>query len=150
MAYANLADVEKILPPDEEIPTDPSSREYMNLTTGLQEATDLIDGYLEVEFTGADLDDDEVPDDVPGPVRRVAARVAMRAFIDEPANPGAASEVNLMGPFSHTINWLKEASARDYYLTDSEKTRLERYRRGYTGYAGHVPMYGTCGTAWYG
>jgi hypothetical protein len=153
-AYANLDDVENILPPDEEMPEEPSnpanpSREYRNLSTALLEATDVVIGYLEREFSDEDEDDDGVPDDVPPAVRRVVARVAMRNFIDEPWNPGAESEVNLMGPFSHTLNWSKEVQARDLFLTDFEKTRLDRFKLGYRGSVVHIPMSGACGTDWH-
>lgn len=149
--YANLTDVERILPPDEPLPDDEESREYMNLATAILEATDVVIGFLEREYGAEVGDDDEdgVPDDVPPAVRRVVARVAMRNFIDEPYSPGAESEVNLMGPFSHTLNWSKEVQARDLYLTDAEKMRLERFKIGYRGSVVHFPMYGACGTDWY-
>lgn len=139
MAYASLSDVEAILPPDEDMPDDPTSREYLNLTTALEESTDLVIGYLEREYDGELIDG--VPGDVPGAVRRLVARVAMRAFIDNPDNPGAEAETNLMGPFSHTINWSKEAQARDFYLTDSDKMRLDRFKVGFLAGAGHMPMW---------
>lgn len=141
MAYATLADVEAILPPDEDMPDDEESREYSNLVTALEEATDLVIGYLEREYTDDDEDADGVPDDVPPAVRRVVARVAMRSFIDNPDNPGAEAETNLMGPFSHTINWSKQAQARDFYLTANDEMRLDRFKLGYVGSAGHLPMY---------
>jgi hypothetical protein len=71
--------------------------------------------------------------------------VTLRAFLDDAANPGAESEVNLMGPFSHTINWSKEAQARDFYLTDSDKLRLERYVAVQYSGAAYAPMAGACG-----
>lgn len=152
MAYATPYDVERILPPDEDMPTEPSnpdnpSREWLNLTTALEEATDLVIGYLEREYTGSDEDDDGVPDDVPAAVRRVVARVVLRSFLEEPYEPGAESEVNLMGPFSHTVNWSKESQARSMWLTKGEELRLSRFKAGYTGGAAHMPMYG-CRDAW--
>ena len=154
LAYANFDDVDKILPPEEPLPDDEDSRDYKNLATALFEATDVVIGFLEREFGSPDdpdydEDEDGVPDDVPPAVRRVVARVAMRNFIDEPWNPGAESEVNLMGPFSHTLNWSKEVQARDLYLTDMEKMRLERFKIGYTGSVVNMPMGGACGTDWY-
>lgn len=152
MAYAAPSDVEAILPPEEEMPPEPSnpdapSREWLNLTTALEEATDLVIGFLEREFTDDDEDGDGVPDDVPPAVRRVVARVALRSFTDEPNQPGAESEVNLMGPFSHTVNWSKDAQTSSMWLTEGEKMRLERFKLGYTGGVAHMPMYGACG-AW--
>ena len=144
MAYATQDDVEVILPEGEEVPQEAEER----LETVLEEATDLVIGYLEREYTGDDEDGDDVPDDVPGAVRRVVARVALRAFVDEPANPGAESEVNLMGPFSHTINWMKDAQSRSLYLTDGEKLRLDKYVAGYSGGVVNLPMAGACGTDW--
>lgn len=144
MAYASTADVEAILPPDEEMPSS-STSEFLRLEKALDEATDLVIGYLRREYVGEPTgEDDPVPDDVPGAVRRVTARVALRAFIDSPDNPGAEAETNLMGPFSHTINWSREAQARDFYLTDSDRLRLDRFRLGYSGGAAHVPMYQEC------
>lgn len=144
-AYASLADVEAILPPDEDMPHEPSnddapSREYQNLKVGLLEATDLVIGHLGREYTG-EVGEDGVPVDVPPPVRRVVARVAMRAFTVSPDNPGAEAETQLMGPFSHTINWSKAAQDRDFYLTDSDEKRLERFCAASTSGAAHVPMY---------
>lgn len=141
MAYATIEDVTNILPEGEEVPADAEDR----LQTGLEEATDLVVAFLEREYTQPDEDQDGVPDDVPPAVRRVVARVAMRGFLDEPTNPGAQAEVELMGPFSHTINWAKEAQARSFFLTDGEKLRLEPYKAGYTGQAGHFPMSGAGG-----
>lgn len=138
MAYANVDDVEAILTPETDMPVEPS-REYTNLVTALEEATDLVIGYIEREYTGNRYEG--VPSDVPDAVRRVTARVAMRAFTETPENPGAEAETNLMGPFSHTINWSKEAQARDFYLTSSDKMRLDRFKVGYLNGAGHMPMW---------
>ena len=135
MAYADFSDVEAILPPDEEMPTEPASRDWLTLTTALEESTDLVIGYLEREFLAEDV--------IPDAVRRVVARVAMRAFIDNPDNPGAEAETNLMGPFSHTINWSKEAQTRDFYLTESDRLRLDRFKIGFLGGAAHMPMWGS-------
>lgn len=159
LPYANLDDVENVLPPDVDMPEPPSdpdapSREYRNLTTALDEATDLVIGFLEREFgdpeaADYDEDDDGVPDDVPPAVRRVVARVAVRNFTTDPLNPGAEGEVSQMGPFSHTVNWSKEVQARDLFLTDAERMRLERFKIGYTGKVTAVPMSGAGGTDWY-
>lgn len=138
MAYANQEDVEKILPDDEEVPSEAEDR----LEVNLEEATDLVISVLGREYTGGL--EDGVPDDVPGAVRRVTARVALRAFTDAPDNPGAEAETNLMGPFSHTINWSKEAQARDFYLTDSDELRLKRFQLASVRAAGHAPMVGHC------
>lgn len=141
MAYATQADVEKILPDDESVPNEAVER----LETNLEEATDLVIAFLGREYTGEPVDeDDPVPDDVPGAVRRVTARVALRAFMDAPENPGAVAETNLMGPFSHTINWSKEAQARDFYLTDSDELRLKRFVVSSSRAVKHAPMVGHC------
>jgi hypothetical protein len=139
MAYANQGDVELILPDDDaEVPEEAVDR----LAVVLEEATDLVIGYLEREYTGDDTDTDGVPDDVPGAVRRVTARVALRAFTENPDEPGAAATTSLMGPFSHTINWAKTAQDRSVYLSDSDELRLERFKRAFAGSgAAHVPMY---------
>lgn len=148
MAYATVEDVELILPPDEEVPAE-GTREYDNLSTALEESSDLVVGYLDREFTGADDDADGVPDDVPDAVRRVVARVALRVFLDEPTQPGSESEVQLMGPFSYAVNWMKDAQARSVFLTDAEKLRLDRYRLFPAAGAVHLPMAGASGDAWF-
>ena len=135
MAYANSDDVAGILPDDEEVPAEAEERLEINL----EEATDLVIGFLGREYTDELVDG--VPGDVPGAVRRVVARVAMRGF-DEPDDPGAAGTTNAMGPFSHHINWSREAQARDFYLTDSDEIRLKRYRLISTRSAAHAPMVG--------
>lgn len=145
MAYATLNDVSAILPDDEEI----DDAEQERLLVNLDEATDLVISYLELEYEGDDEDDDGVPDDVPPAVRRVVARVALRIFMADPINPGAEGEVSQMGPFSHTVNWSKEAQARDGFLTDADKLRLDRFKVGYTGKATAIPMAGVGGTDWY-
>ena len=144
MAYANLEDVTAILPVGETVP--PEATTLVEVL--LEEATDLVIGYLDRIWEGADEDADDVPDDVPDAVRRVVARVTLRGFIDEPSNPGSESEVELMGPFSHTINWMKEAQARSAYLTDAEKLRLDRYRLFPATGATHTPMAGACQEWW--
>lgn len=141
MAYATQADVEAILPDEEEVPSEAQER----LAVNLEEATDLIIAFLGFEYDEPDEDDDGVPDDVPPAVRRVVARVALRVFTVDPENPGVESEVNLMGPFSHTLNWSKTAQDGSLYLTSSDEERLERFKRGYTQAARHVPMVGACG-----
>lgn len=148
-AWANIADVQTILPEDETVPASGHVRE--RLARNLEEATDLVRAYIghDYDFTdddpaveAPDADTDDVPDTVPGPVRRVVARVALRAFLDEPENPGAAAETNAMGPFSHSINWSRESQARDFYLTESDKDRLYDFRQSTPRAVGHVPMFG--------
>lgn len=146
MAYADLDDVENILPADEELPED--DRGERNILTALEEATDLVEGYLDRRFTG-EPDDQGVPADVPPAVRRITARIALRVFLDEPTNPGSQSEVELMGPFSHTINWAQEAQARSVFLTDSDKMRLDPYKLFPATGVIHAPMAGAGGTCWW-
>lgn len=136
MAYAAQEDVEKILPEGETVPGEAEDK----LATVLEEATDLVIGYLGFEYDGAP-EDDGVPGDVPGAVRRVVARVALRTFVDEPNDPGAMSSRDLMGPFSHDINWSREAQDGSVYLSNGEELRLNPFVRGSTTGAGHYPMY---------
>lgn len=135
LAYANQDDVEAILPDEDSVPEEAVER----LEVNLQEATDLVIGFLGREYTDDPIGG--VPGDVPGAVRRVTARVALRAFVDIPENPGAEAETNLMGPFSHTINWSKEAQSRDFYLTDSDELRMKKYQLASSRGAYHAPMY---------
>ena len=148
MAYATIADVEKILPEDVDRP-EVDSRDEANLLAALDETTDLVIGYMEREYTGGptdpegdppDIMPDLVPNDVPGAVRRVVARSAMRVFMDDPDNPGAESEISLMGPFNHTLNWSRDSQSRTPYLTGTEKLRLDRFKAGTRGQVGHFPM----------
>jgi hypothetical protein len=128
MAYATTDDVEVLLPEGEEMPSDTDQLEVM-----LESATDLVIAYLHREYA---------VEDVPDAVRRTVARVALRAFLADPSQPGAESEVNLMGPFSHTVNWSKEAQARDLYLTTSDEAILDRFITAYNSGVAHFPMYG--------
>lgn len=144
MAYANIEDVNAILPPDEPV-ADAAEDQVL---VYLEEATDTVIGYLDREFTGEDTDTDGVPDDVPATVRRVVARMTMRGLSDDPRTPGAESEVELMGPFSHTVNWSKQAQAGDFYLTDADKLKLDRFRLTSATGVAHLPMHGACGTTW--
>lgn len=145
MAWANIEDVEKILPEDEDpIPTAGHARD--RLAEYLEEATDVVGAFLGREYDGEDEDSDGVPDDVPLPVRRVVARVALRGFVDPPPT-GVQSETNAMGPFSYHVNWAREAMAGDFYLTDTDEMRLKKFRLGGARGAGHTPMAGAC--AWW-
>lgn len=146
MAWANVDDVQQILPDDESIP--PSGRTLDRVETNLEEATDLVSAFLGRVYEGDDDDADDVPDDVPAAVRRVVARVALRAFIDEPDYPGAQGVTNAMGPFSTHINWAKEATSRDFMLTDTDELRLSPYTVTTTRAVGHAPMVGT-GCEWW-
>ena len=144
MAYANIDDVVAILPDEEEeIPSEAEDR----VVVTLEEATDLVISYLGREYSG-DADDDGVPDDVPGAVRRVVARVALRGYLDTPSNPGAEAETHLMGPMSWSVNWSKLAQARDLYLTDSDKERLKRFQLSTPRGVYHAPMVGSGGHGW--
>lgn len=138
MAWANVADVNKLLPPDEQIP-----EEYEpQVKAVLEEATDLVIGHLDRGWSGQP-DADGIPADLPGAVRRVVARIALRAFEDEGDNPGAIQSTNLMGPFSHTVNWGKDAIDRSVYLSKGEEIRLAPYMAGgFSGGAGHFLMSG--------
>lgn len=138
MAWASIADVEAILDEDEEpIPASGHVRE--RLATNLEEATDVVQGYLGRDYTEEpEPDDGDVPGDVPGAVRRVVARVAMRGFVEVDASPGVQSETNTMGPFGYHINWSKEAVSGDFYLTDTDRLRLGKYRLTTGRTVGHV------------
>lgn len=146
MAYASIADINKILSTDESpLPSPPGSgaeeqRIVVNVQTVLEEATDLLVSVLHREYAG-DEGDDGVPDDVPGPVRRVCARMALRAFTEDDADAGAEATTSLMGPFSRTINWRAEAQDRSVYLSDTERERLEPFILNYQGGAAHYPMF---------
>ena len=136
MAWASVADVQVILDEDEEpIPDTGHVRE--RLARNLEEATDVVAAFLGRDYTDADDDNDGVPDDVPGAVRRVVARVALRGFM-EPASPGMQSETNTMGPFGYHVNWSKESVSGDFYLTDSDELRLGKYRLSSARGVGHV------------
>lgn len=157
MAYANIADINKILPADEdplplsldEAEDEEQERIVTNVQTVLEEATDLIVAILHREYVDPDEDIDGVPDDVPGAVRRVCARMSLRAFSEDPEAAGAEATTNLMGPFSHTINWRKEAQDRSVYISDSERERLDPYILGYSGGAAHYAMYTAAADASY-
>lgn len=138
MAWASVDDVKVILDEDEEpIPETGHVRE--RLQRNLEEATDVVQGFLGRDYTQEpEPNDGGVPGDVPGAVRRVVARVAMRGFIETDSEPGVQSETNTMGPFGYHINWSKEAVSGDFYLSDSDELRLGPYRLRGGGTAGHV------------
>ena len=146
LAWASVDDVRAILSEEEdEIPEDGHVLE--RLMVNLLEATDVVSAYLERDDFGDPDDDDDgdgVPDDVPPRVRRVVARVALRSFIEPNDTPGAQGETHAMGPFSYHVNWSKEAVAGDFYLTETDKMKLDRYRLSTPSAAGHVPMYSVC------
>ncbi|AHY84113.1 head-to-tail adaptor [Mycobacterium phage LittleLaf] len=141
MAWASVEDVRKILPDDEDdIPEEGHVLELVEAY--LEEATDVVSSYLGFEYEG-EADEDGVPDDVPPRVRRVVARVALRGFID-PAPANAQSETSTMGPFAYHVNWSREATKGDFYLTDTDELRLKPFRRSRSRAAAHVPMWGYC------
>ena len=136
MAWASVDDVKVILDEDEiEIPA--TGHVLERLKRNLEEATDVVAAYLGRDYTDA-ADGDGVPGDVPGAVRRVVARVAMRGFQEADSSPGVQSETNTMGPFGYHVNWSKEAVSGDFYLTDTDQLRLGRYRLSTGRSAGHV------------
>lgn len=145
LAWANAEDVKAILPEDEE-PIPSTGHVLERLEVNLLEATDVVSAYLGREYTDDPVDG--VPGDVPGAVRRVVARVALRGFMDTDVAGGAQGETNAMGPFSYHVNWSKEAVAGDFYLTDNDELRLDRYRLSGPRAVGHAPM--TCsGCEWW-
>lgn len=117
MALATQADVAALLgslTADEQTRTDPL----------LDEASDLVIGYLGCDPTDPDTDE------VPGPVVRVTARMVARVFSQARAGGSADSataETNIAGPFQKVRSFGASTSGTPW-LAASDKTKLKPYK----------------------
>lgn len=90
----------------------------------VDEATVLIEGYLQIEY-----DDDDNP--APRAVVVVTSRVVAR-ILDSPTgiSPQAESLTRGMGPFSATTSLVADSMTGGPWLTKTDKMALEPYRAG--------------------
>lgn len=116
---------------------DLTSQEEAAAPTLLEEATDLITGYLGC-----------TPDPVPGAVSRVCARMVARVFGQAAASvPVGASQVQQSaGPFSRSTSFSTGASNGSPWLAAADKTSLRLYRcnggmRSVSGQSDHTGRY---------
>lgn len=117
MALAELDDVQRLLP-DHPIPD--SSHPFVEAL--IEEAGDLIEAYCRTTF-GAH---------VPGKIRRVAARMAARAYaqqVDGVGVPeGTTSTSVSAGPFSRSFGFDSGSTTSGVWLSANDKHRLRGYR----------------------
>lgn len=117
MAFADETDVEAALG------RDLTTAESEQVDTLLEEATDLLIGYLGCE-----------PDPAPDAVVRVCARMVARVFAQAAsANApvvGASQVQQTAGPFSFGTSFPAVASSGSPWLTANDKVALRPYRCG--------------------
>jgi len=111
-----------------------------------EEATALIEGYLEHTFSGPDADDDGVPDDAPQNVRVVASRMIARTFgtsgtpggvLGGTMLPGTRSFNSSMGPMGHTTTFGDDVVFGSPWLSRADKLMLRKPKK----FVEHLPMY---------
>lgn len=109
-----------------------------------EEATVLIEAYLDREWDDDDNDEDTVPAAVPRNVRVVCSRVVARTLTSGPApglgasamQPGTKSFNSSMGPLGHTTTFGDDVVFGSPWLSRSDKLMLRRKM-----YVEHVPTY---------
>lgn len=89
----------------------------------VDEAGDLLHGYLSVDYRDADT--------VPGAVSRVAARVVARSFEQSASTAafGAESTTDQAGPFSQTLRFAAGSTSGSVWLDAKDKIKLRPFRR---------------------
>jgi len=117
MAFASDADVAAALG------RSLTSTETTSVATLLEEATDLLTGYLGC-----------APDPVPDTVRRVAARVVARVFSQaaSAASPpvGATQVQQTVGPFSQSTSFQAGTSTGSPWIAAADRIALRPFRCG--------------------
>jgi hypothetical protein len=109
-----------------------------------EEATVLIEGYLDREWEDDDNDEDTVPAAVPLNVRVVCSRMVARALTSGPAPgmptgamiPGTKSFNSSMGPMGHTTTFGDDVVFGSPWLSRADKVMLRRKM-----YVEHVATY---------
>lgn len=105
----------------------------------LDEASDLVIGYLGCDPTGDPiLDEDGEPtgvNEIPGAVSRVVARMVSRVLsLDTPT--GSEGTTETVGPFSKTVRFSAGTTSGAPWLAGSDKITLRPFRCG----GGMVPV----------
>lgn len=111
-----------------------------------EEATVLIEGYLDQEWADDDANSATFPASVPTRVRVVCSRMTARTLVTPGSAPGGAlagalppgtkSFNSSMGPLGHTTTFGDDVVFGSPWLSRADKMMLRRRR-----YAEHVPMY---------
>lgn len=99
-----------------------------------EEASVLIEGFLNRTWTDDDADDTTVPDAVPRNVRVVCSRMVARCFPNGPLSgpgtaalpPGTRSFNSSMGPLGHTTTFGSEVEFGQPYLSRNDRISLRR------------------------
>lgn len=117
MAYAVKSDVVSALG------RNLSTSEDESVTTLLEEAADLLTGFLGCE-----------PDPAPDAVKRVNARMVARVFAQASATDapivGASQVQQTVGPFSKSMSFASGTSMGAPWLTGADKTAVKAFRCG--------------------
>lgn len=116
MALADIADVAAA------VGRELSADEALKVPALLDEASDLIEGWIRC-----------TPDPVPGPVRRVAARMVARVLAQSAAagNLVGVDQTGMTaGPFSAQRTFRDGATSGAPWLENTDKVKLRQYRRG--------------------
>lgn len=117
MAFADTSDVEAALG------RDLTSAEEASVDTLLEEATDLLIGYLGC-----------TPDPVADAVIRVCARMVARVFAQAASGsapvPGTTQTQQTAGPFSQSTSFATGSATGSPWLASADKTALKPYRCG--------------------
>lgn len=113
MAFATQTDVEAALG------RSLTSTEAVSVDTLLDEATDLIIGYLGC-----------TPDPVPDAVKRVTARMVARVFSQSQISVGASQVQETAGPFSRSTSYPAGTSNGAPWISAADKVALRPYRCG--------------------
>lgn len=94
----------------------------------LDEASDLVLGYLGADPTDTTTD----PATVPGAVSRVVARMVARVFGQTATTDAFGSEgtTETMGPFSQTVRFAAGTTSGQPWLAATDKVALRPYRSG--------------------
>lgn len=107
---------------------DLTSDEVNKLPGRAQRASELVEGYIGVEY---DPTDTEHP--IPAVVTSVTADVVARLYAAEESNVPqfVDSKTQTMGPLGATVRFNADAASRQPWLTKADKTRLRTVFSGF-------------------
>lgn len=96
-----------------------------NITGYIEEASILVEGYLNHTFDDAPEPPAINPDPVPDAARVVTARVVARAMTSAPVDPNFDQYSSGMGPFQHTKHVSQDVLGGGVWLTHQDKMALD-------------------------
>lgn len=105
---------------------DLTAAETEQAPTLLDEASDLVIGYLGCDPT----DTTQEPATVPEAVSRVVARMVARVLGQAGHVPGSEGTTETVGPFSQTVRFASGTTSGAPWLTVTDKVALRPYRCG--------------------